>query len=335
MFLSKFEHVYGPGAALVFILDEDVLALRHFERLRTVFSESPPVVHCVEEFDVSAPSSSPLFDLILLFTSVSRAEVTVDFGLLSKLVERLSANGRLHLTLVGDSSTSFTPPPPQAQLEEAALFAGFVNESWVVPLPPNLSNTITGDSNSKFPVNSTRNGESRIIGELFCQAPPWHNPSGGSMLDDQSSSSSPVSMLDFSSGSRNPQNRSFTTLPSSVNTSTQMTSGFVTSHCAQPVDADFLPASLAHRLKDKKAKGKESCATKKKACADCSCGRKELEEEYVEPEAVKAAITQATVTSSCGSCYLGDAFRCGTCAYVGLPAFDPSEVRTGKLRLIE
>lgn len=78
-------------------------------------------------------------------------------------------------------------------------------------------------------------------------------------------------------------------------------------------------------LSNEKAKGKESCADKPKACPDCSCGRKELEEEHGAEEA-KSMLEQGGVTSSCGSCYLGDAFRCGTCSYLGTPAFQPGEV---------
>lgn len=104
---------------------------------------------------------------------------------------------------------------------------------------------------------------------------------------------------------------------------------------------------------------------RRKACKDCTCGLKELEEaeaddsrklqdsilgkmaqlataeamkieerlkknkiKFTEEELTEIDFTVEGKTGGCGSCALGDAFRCDGCPYLGLPPFKPGEAIT-------
>lgn len=83
---------------------------------------------------------------------------------------------------------------------------------------------------------------------------------------------------------------------------------------------------------------------RRKACKDCTCGLKEAEDQaadaarvaqdrilgkeikFNEQELTEIDFTiQGKEVGGCGSCALGDAFRCSGCPYLGLPAFKPGQ----------
>jgi hypothetical protein len=102
-----------------------------------------------------------------------------------------------------------------------------------------------------------------------------------------------------------------------------------------PIDADALLTESDRARPAPCEPFQEGAPRRKKACKNCSCGLAEIEAEE-ERLAVKVVLDSAAdalsgagktskVTSSCGSCYLGDAFRCASCPYLGLPAFEPGQ----------
>lgn len=96
-----------------------------------------------------------------------------------------------------------------------------------------------------------------------------------------------------------------------------------------PVNADKLLKEDEILSEEDKKKPEVSCNPNdetnekkpKKPCANCTCGLADKE----AADDGESKDTTETPKTSCGSCYLGDAFRCASCPYRGMPAFKPGE----------
>ena len=60
----------------------------------------------------------------------------------------------------------------------------------------------------------------------------------------------------------------------------------------------------------------QDCLTRAKPCKNCTCGR---------ADELNKLNQVAELSSSCGRCHLGDAFRCAGCPFRGTPAFVPGQ----------
>ena len=71
-------------------------------------------------------------------------------------------------------------------------------------------------------------------------------------------------------------------------------------------------------------------SSSRKACKNCTCGLASSSGSEIQP--VKLVVSEdgeldtAQYESKCGSCGLGDEFRCAGCPFSGLPKFKPGEI---------
>ncbi|THH02731.1 hypothetical protein EW026_g132 [Hermanssonia centrifuga] len=115
-----------------------------------------------------------------------------------------------------------------------------------------------------------------------------------------------------------------------------------------PIDPEALLTDADRQRPETCEPAVKGAPRRKKACKGCTCGLAELEAEEIaqskvvlldgaesgqtvevggdeKARLIAAAAAAPKATSSCGNCYLGDAFRCSSCPYRGLPAFKPGE----------
>jgi hypothetical protein len=86
------------------------------------------------------------------------------------------------------------------------------------------------------------------------------------------------------------------------------------------IDEDTLLDDTDEVLKAAQSDCGPGAGGKKRACKNCTCGLKD-EEDAEKPLVSDKELSQ--MVSGCGNCFKGDAFRCGSCPFLGKPAFKP------------
>ncbi|KAF6003724.1 electron carrier [Cyanidiococcus yangmingshanensis] len=103
-------------------------------------------------------------------------------------------------------------------------------------------------------------------------------------------------------------------------------------------EEELLPSTELDGSRDQTANGlaRSDCSgaavfAARQPCANCTCGRREQGQVDRAAQAVplKQSVSMTNeeasskTTGSCNKCHLGDAFRCASCPYLGLPPFKP------------
>jgi SAM-dependent methyltransferase len=159
--------------------------------------------------------------------------------------------------------------------------------------------------------------------ELICRRAPW--ASGASApLNLRKKTAAPVTATAPSSTASNTDKATITG-SSSKNKWSLAASDLADDGLVELEDEDVLLKKERVKLapKVKAAASLDDCGTgvasSRKACKNCTCGRATMDDTPADKTALKAA-----PVSACGSCGLGDAFRCSTCPFLGQPAFQPN-----------
>ncbi|CAI5497474.1 unnamed protein product [Closterium sp. Naga37s-1] len=223
------------------------------------------------------------------------------------------------------SSLSGSPLPNQAALERTLLLSGFATWQAVSPVAGvGLAPEFTGITPAA--IGSTQ-GPLLVPVTLKAQKPAWQTGSSFSLKKKNSSSQTAAAAAAPAAA---PATSAGVALPAPA--TWRVATGGAGGEEDELVDEDSLltaedlvapappPASAAA--------GCGTAKTARKACANCTCGRAEMEaaEEAGGAEGAqgksKLTLDQiANPESACGSCGLGDAFRCAGCPYRGLPPF--------------
>ncbi|XP_078365876.1 anamorsin homolog isoform X2 [Oculina patagonica] len=231
------------------------------------------------------------FDVVLSGATLPSLLVH-SLDLLAEIARILKPSGKLTLTEPTGSTGNLRPPE---KLASALKLAGFVN----ISVPKELSLTLDA---------------STVLKEKF-----------GDVTTIQISACKPS----FEVGTSSQLPLSFSSKPACKPKVKDENVAKIWTLSAQDIDDEDIDILDSDTLLDEEdllkpdpASLKSDCNTnkagKKKACKNCTCGLAEEIGQGKKPE-------KKAVTSSCGSCYLGDAFRCASCPYLGMPAFKPGE----------